>query len=165
MCSSDLLILDTQIGWSDALTERKKLEPLLRLPFVHLALDPEFATKGEHLAPGQTFGTLDGDAVAAARMDSLLALHPTPARPTLDAATIVARVTATAQPRGFSTQSPATGRASWAATFGWRRLAGFASVAVFGFLIGFTDLDSSFLSSDDAEPATGIFGVFEDAPW
>jgi hypothetical protein len=107
----------------------------------------------------------DGDAVAAARMDSLLALHPTPARPTLDAATIVARVTATAQPRGFSTQSPATGRASWAATFGWRRLAGFASVAVFGFLIGFTDLDSSFLSSDDAEPATGIFGVFEDAPW
>ena len=58
-----LLIVDTQIGWSDALTESKALEPLLKLPFVHLALDPEFATKGEHLAPGKTIGTIDAAAV------------------------------------------------------------------------------------------------------
>ncbi|MFA7250177.1 MAG: hypothetical protein WC273_11160 [Dehalococcoidia bacterium] len=58
-----LLILDTQIGWSDALTETKLLEPLLRLPFVHLALDPEFATKSQHLAPGKTIGTLDAASV------------------------------------------------------------------------------------------------------
>lgn len=58
-----LLIVDTQIGWSDALTESKVLEPLLKLPFVHLALDPEFATKGERLAPGKTIGTIDAAAV------------------------------------------------------------------------------------------------------
>lgn len=58
-----LLILDTQLGWSDALTETKLLEPLLRLPFIHLALDPEFATKGERLAPGKTIGTLGAASV------------------------------------------------------------------------------------------------------
>ena len=58
-----LLIVDTQIGWSDALTETRLLEPLLKLPFVHLALDPEFATKGERLAPGKTIGTIDAASV------------------------------------------------------------------------------------------------------
>ncbi|MGE3857001.1 MAG: hypothetical protein AB7G21_08610 [Dehalococcoidia bacterium] len=58
-----LLIVDTQIGWSDALTETKALEPLLRLPFVHLALDPEFATKSQQLAPGKAIGTLDAAAI------------------------------------------------------------------------------------------------------
>ena len=58
-----LLIVDTQLGWSDALPETERLEPLLRLPFVHLALDPEFTTKGERVAPGQTIGTLDAAAV------------------------------------------------------------------------------------------------------
>ena len=58
-----LLILDTQLGWSDALTETKKMEPYLKLPFVHLALDPEFATKAEHVAPGKTIGTLTATSV------------------------------------------------------------------------------------------------------
>ncbi len=58
-----LLILDTQIGWSNALTETKLLEPLLKLPFVHLALDPEFALKGQNVAPGKLIGTLDGASV------------------------------------------------------------------------------------------------------
>ncbi len=41
------------------------MEPLLRLPFVHLALDPEFATKGSGVAPGQDIGTLDASAINA----------------------------------------------------------------------------------------------------
>ena len=56
------LILDTQIGWSNALTETKRLEPWLRLPFVHLALDPEFSLK-PGVAPGAAIGTLDAVAV------------------------------------------------------------------------------------------------------
>ena len=55
------LILDTQVGWSDALTETKRLEQWLKLPFVHLALDPEFAL----VAPGVAIGTLDGASVNA----------------------------------------------------------------------------------------------------
>ncbi|MEI6136169.1 MAG: hypothetical protein WCQ48_01970, partial [Chloroflexota bacterium] len=58
-----LLILDTQLGWSSALVETKKMESWLRLPFVHLALDPEFATKGANLAPGKDIGTLDAASV------------------------------------------------------------------------------------------------------
>ncbi len=53
-----LLFVDVQIGWSDALTEVKLLEDVLREPFVHLALDPEFATKGKGTAPGVAIGTL-----------------------------------------------------------------------------------------------------------
>ena len=59
-----LLILDSQIGWSDALTETKRLEQWLTLPFVHLALDPEFALK-PGAAPGTAIGTLDAASVNA----------------------------------------------------------------------------------------------------
>ena len=53
-----LLFLDVQIGWSDALTETRLLEDALREPFVHLALDPEFATRNKGTAPGVAIGTL-----------------------------------------------------------------------------------------------------------
>ena len=53
-----LLFLDVQIGWSDALTETRLLEDALREPFVHLALDPEFATRSMGTAPGVAIGTL-----------------------------------------------------------------------------------------------------------
>ena len=53
-----LLFLDIQIGWSDALTETRLLEDALREPFVHLALDPEFATRHKGTAPGVAIGTL-----------------------------------------------------------------------------------------------------------
>ena len=59
-----LLILDTQIGWSDALTETKRLKQWLKLPFVHLALDPEFAL-ARGVAPGEAIGSLDGASVNA----------------------------------------------------------------------------------------------------
>lgn len=53
-----LLFVDVQIGWSDALTEVMLLEDVLREPFVHLALDPEFATRSFGTAPGISIGTI-----------------------------------------------------------------------------------------------------------
>jgi hypothetical protein len=58
-----LLFLDLQIGWADPLQEVERLEPLLELPFVHVALDPEFSTRSLDVAPGQRIGTLDAAAV------------------------------------------------------------------------------------------------------
>lgn len=53
-----LLFVDVQIGWSDPLTEVQWLEDALREPFVHLALDPEFATASRGAAPGGVIGSL-----------------------------------------------------------------------------------------------------------
>jgi len=58
-----LLFLDLQIGWSDALEDTRRLEWFLREPFVHLALDPEFATGRYSTAPGLVIGSLDADEV------------------------------------------------------------------------------------------------------
>ena len=54
------VFLDEQIGWSDPLTEVKKLEPFLREPFVHVAIDPEFATKRAGSRPGLAIGGVTG---------------------------------------------------------------------------------------------------------
>ncbi len=54
-----LLFLDVQIGWSDPLREVKLLESFLREPFVHLALDPEFATLQRGVRPGLAIGSLE----------------------------------------------------------------------------------------------------------
>ncbi|MPZ99557.1 MAG: hypothetical protein GEU80_09535 [Dehalococcoidia bacterium] len=53
-----LLFLDLQIGWSTPLTDVQRLERFLEEPFVHLALDPEFATRSYGAAPGVVIGTL-----------------------------------------------------------------------------------------------------------
>ena len=53
-----LVFLDNQIGWSDPLTEVKLLEPFLREPFVHVALDPEFATRRQGERPGLVIGSV-----------------------------------------------------------------------------------------------------------
>ena len=58
-----LLFLDTQIGWSDPLTEVKLLESFLREPFVHIALDPEFATEPLGVHPGRAIGGITGEQV------------------------------------------------------------------------------------------------------
>jgi hypothetical protein len=58
-----LLFLDLQLGWSDPLTSVRRLEPFLAEPFVHLALDPEFATKPMGRVPGEVIGTLDAGSV------------------------------------------------------------------------------------------------------
>jgi hypothetical protein len=53
-----LLIVDIQIGHSTVAAELEPLIPYLRRPYVHLALDPEFAmTRGG--VPGRRIGTLD----------------------------------------------------------------------------------------------------------
>lgn len=53
-----LLFLDVQIGWADPLAEVQRLENALIEPFVHLALDPEFATGRQGVAPGTLIGHL-----------------------------------------------------------------------------------------------------------
>lgn len=60
-----LLFLDIQIGWSDPVAEVELLRPFLAEPFVHLALDPEFATGALGVAPGELIGHLDADQVNA----------------------------------------------------------------------------------------------------
>lgn len=54
-----LLFLDLQVGWTDPLSGVERLEAFLREPFVHVALDPEFATQRYRRAPGSVIGTLD----------------------------------------------------------------------------------------------------------
>lgn len=74
-----LLILDVQIGQSTVADELQPLLPYLRQPYVHLALDPEFAMSNRRGQPGEIIGTLDAadvntairvlaDAVAAERL-------------------------------------------------------------------------------------------------
>ncbi|TAJ18189.1 MAG: hypothetical protein EPO65_09475 [Dehalococcoidia bacterium] len=54
-----LLFLDLQVGWTDPLSGVTRLEEFLREPFVHVGLDPEFATQPYRRAPGSVIGTLD----------------------------------------------------------------------------------------------------------
>ena len=60
-----LLFLDVQIGWSDPLREVRLLEEFLREPFVHMALDPEFATEPSGLRPGLAIGGINADQINA----------------------------------------------------------------------------------------------------
>jgi hypothetical protein len=61
-----LLILDVQIGHSTVKAEIESVRKWLEKPFVHLALDPEFATpKG--VAPGSDIGGIDASDVAYAQ--------------------------------------------------------------------------------------------------
>ena len=58
-----ILFLDVQIGWSDPLTEVKLLEEFLREPFVHMAIDPEFATEHLGVRPGLAIGGISAEHV------------------------------------------------------------------------------------------------------
>jgi hypothetical protein len=60
-----LLILDTQLGMVDPLVESRHLEAFLAEPFVHLALDPEFAMRASGGIPGQVIGSIDSAEVNA----------------------------------------------------------------------------------------------------
>jgi len=57
-----IVFLDVQIGHSTVPDELPHLVKYLELPYVHLALDPEFAMK-QGGVPGQRIGTLDADDV------------------------------------------------------------------------------------------------------
>lgn len=75
-----LLILDIQIGWSDPLTEARGYESALLLPHVHVALDPEFATRRKGDPPGQAIGSVTGDEVNAVQryLSDLVRTHGLP---------------------------------------------------------------------------------------
>ncbi|MGE3412585.1 MAG: hypothetical protein AB7L91_10225 [Dehalococcoidia bacterium] len=60
-----LLVLDTQLGMVDPVEEARRLEPFLAEPFVHLALDPEFAMRAKGGVPGAVIGSVDAAEVNA----------------------------------------------------------------------------------------------------
>lgn len=75
-----LLILDLQIGRGTVAAELEKVRPLLERPYVHLALDPEFAV-AEGEIPGEYIGSLDAESIAYAQrtlaeMTATLGLPP-----------------------------------------------------------------------------------------
>ena len=53
-----IVFLDLQVGFSNVQTEIPLLEKYLKMPQVHLALDPEFSMK-TGIRPGKVVGTLD----------------------------------------------------------------------------------------------------------
>jgi hypothetical protein len=53
-----LMFLDVQVGWSNVQAELPRLIPWLRKPWVHLAIDPEFAMYDGRI-PSKKMGTLD----------------------------------------------------------------------------------------------------------
>lgn len=53
-----IVILDVQVGLSTVQTELPLLEKYLKMPQVHLALDPEFSMKGTR-PPGREIGTMN----------------------------------------------------------------------------------------------------------
>ncbi len=60
-----LLLLDVQVGWSTVQAELPYLEPFLREPDVHLALDPEWDMP-PGVKPGSQIGTMDAEEINAA---------------------------------------------------------------------------------------------------
>lgn len=67
-----LLFLDIQVGQSTVHAELPRLMPYLRRPYVHLALDPEFAMKNG-ARPGKRIGTMDAVEINEA-IDSLISV-------------------------------------------------------------------------------------------
>jgi hypothetical protein len=62
-----LLILDLQVGRGEVEEELARIAPYLRLPFVHVALDPEFAMSGDQV-PGVHIGELDAEEINRAQL-------------------------------------------------------------------------------------------------
>ncbi len=77
-----MLFLDLQIGWSDPMDGVRRIEWALGEPFVHLALDPEFATRHRGLPPGEAIGTLVANDVNAvqARLAQIVTARAIPAK-------------------------------------------------------------------------------------
>jgi len=58
--AGQLLFLDIQVGWSTPVAEARRVARWLQEPHVHLAVDPEFATSADGVAPGTAIGTVTG---------------------------------------------------------------------------------------------------------
>ncbi|MEI8269943.1 MAG: hypothetical protein WCG45_01105 [bacterium] len=56
--NNSIVFLDVQVGFSNLQTELPKLEKYLKMPQVHLGIDPEFSMKGDK-RPGKVVGTFD----------------------------------------------------------------------------------------------------------
>lgn len=65
------IFLDSQLGWADPLAEVQRLGPWLTLPFVHVALDPEYGTRVKGDPPGDAIGEVSATDVE--RVQSFLA--------------------------------------------------------------------------------------------
>ncbi|ASN04416.1 hypothetical protein [Virgibacillus necropolis] len=60
-----LLLLDIQLGQASVMEGLKKIEPYLKLPYVHLAIDTEYSVdEGE--VPGEDLGQVDGASIQKA---------------------------------------------------------------------------------------------------
>ena len=55
-----LVFLDIQVGFSNVQTEIPLLKKYLKMPQVHLGIDPEFSMKGT-IRPGKVVGTIDAE--------------------------------------------------------------------------------------------------------
>lgn len=60
-----LLLLDIQLGQGTVMDELKEVEPYLKLPHVHLAIDTEYSVE-EGQVPGEDLGEVDGEEVQQA---------------------------------------------------------------------------------------------------
>ena len=60
-----LLLLDIQLGQGTVMDEIKAIEPYLKLPYVHLAIDTEYSVE-EGQIPGEDLGEVDGKDVQEA---------------------------------------------------------------------------------------------------
>lgn len=56
-----IVFLDIQVGWGSLKDEIPALEQYLKLPQVHLAIDPEFSMKDKTHVPGTIIGTFDAE--------------------------------------------------------------------------------------------------------
>ena len=97
-----------------------------------------------------------------AALDAALDRWTNPA-PSIDAAALAARVSATPQRRPMAGK---VFRFRWP-DFAWPNAAGLAAVAVAGFLVGWSHLDSDFLPGNQADSVDGqiVASVIEDATW
>ncbi len=74
-----LVFLDVQIGHSTLREELPELESYLRMPEVHLGIDPEFSMKGGHV-PSSVIGSFDAADInyASGYLDSLVKKYQLP---------------------------------------------------------------------------------------
>ncbi|ASK62466.1 hypothetical protein CFK37_10045 [Virgibacillus phasianinus] len=68
-----LLLLDIQLGQATVMEGLKKVEPYLKLPYVHLAIDTEYSVE-EGEVPGVNLGHVDGSSIqkAVERVDEIV---------------------------------------------------------------------------------------------
>lgn len=74
-----LVFLDIQVGFSTLADELPKLDTFLRMPHVHLGIDPEFSMKDD-LPPGKRIGHFTADDInfAASHLAELVRKHDLP---------------------------------------------------------------------------------------